>query len=120
MWLPLKLFGVKPFRACLQEKLLLARHFYKEIQKLEGFEVGPYPDLSVVTYRYKPKRGDANEFNKRLVEAIRRDGRVFITSTMIDGKFTLRLAVLCFRTHLDTIESALEVLREKSIALSKV
>jgi len=119
MWLPLKLFGVKPFRACLQEKLLLARHFYEEIQKLEGFEVGPYPDLSIVTYRYKPKRGDANEFNKRLVEEIRRDGRVFITSTMIDGKFTLRLAVLCFRTHLDTIETALEVLREKSTALSR-
>jgi glutamate/tyrosine decarboxylase-like PLP-dependent enzyme len=117
LWLPLKLFGVAPFRACLQEKLLLARHFYEEIQKLDGFEVGPSPDLSVVTYRYIPHKGDANEFNRRLVDEVRREGRVFITSTMIDGRFTLRLAVLCFRTHLETIEQALEVLREKAAYL---
>jgi glutamate/tyrosine decarboxylase-like PLP-dependent enzyme len=27
LWLPLKLHGVKPFRACLEEKLLLAKYF---------------------------------------------------------------------------------------------
>lgn len=114
LWLPLKLFGVQRFRACLQEKLLLARYFHSEIQELDGFEVGPYPDLSVVTYRYKPKKGDANAFNRRLVSEVQRDGRVFITSTMIDGKFTLRLAVLCFRTHLENIDVALSVLRDKA------
>ncbi|MDH3216555.1 MAG: pyridoxal-dependent decarboxylase, partial [Candidatus Krumholzibacteria bacterium] len=114
LWLPLKLFGVAPFRACLQEKLLLARHFYHEVQEIPGFEVGPCPDLSVVTYRHVPRRGDANEFNKRLVREVQRDGRVFITSTMLDGKFTLRFIALCFRTHLDTVELALEILREKT------
>jgi glutamate/tyrosine decarboxylase-like PLP-dependent enzyme len=110
LWLPLKLFGLRPFRACLEEKLLLAQHFYEEIQKIDGFEAGPAPQLSVVTYRYVPRRGDADEFNKRLVEEIQKDGRVFITSTMLDGKFTLRMAAMAFRTHLDTIETALSIL----------
>jgi glutamate/tyrosine decarboxylase-like PLP-dependent enzyme len=92
----------------------LARYFHGEIQKIEGFEVGPPPDLSVVTYRYIPKKGDANEFNRRLIGEIQRDGRVFITSTVIDNKFTLRLAALCFRTHRVNIEQALEVLRDKA------
>lgn len=118
LWMPLKLFGVAPFRACLEEKLLLARHFYEEIQKLDGFEVGPPPDLSVVTYRYVPRRGDANEFNRQLVREVQRDGRVFITSTTLSGKVTLRLAVLCFRTHLDTIERALEVLERRAREMS--
>ena len=117
MWLPLKLFGLSPFRACLEEKLLLTRHFYEEIQKIEGFQVGPYPDLSVMTYRYVPARGDANEFNRRLVGEVQKDGRVFITSTMLEDTFVLRLAVLSFRTHLDTIEQALEVLKEKVHAI---
>jgi glutamate/tyrosine decarboxylase-like PLP-dependent enzyme len=77
-----------------------------------AFEVGPYPDLSVAIFRYLPKVGDANDFNRRLVEAIHGDGRVFLSSTVLDGRFTMRLAVSAFRTHLETIDLALEVLAE--------
>jgi len=112
LWLPLKLMGIKPFRACLEEKLLLAKYFHIEIQKLD-FEVGPEPELSVCTYRWIPKKGDANAFNKKLLEAVVADGRIFISSTMLDGKFTLRLACLAFRTHLKTIDTLLKVLKEK-------
>jgi glutamate/tyrosine decarboxylase-like PLP-dependent enzyme len=110
MWLPLKLHGVKPFRACLQEKLLLARYFYEEIQKL-GFEVGPPPELSVVTYRFVPAKGNPNSFNKKLLKAVQHDGRVFISSTLLDGKFILRFACLSFRTHRSTVDTLLEVLK---------
>lgn len=114
MWLPLKIHGIKPFRACLEEKLLLARYFHAKIQEL-GFEVGPYPQLSVVTYRYIPEDRsiDPDQFNEKLVKAVQKDGRVFISSTLIDGKFTLRLAILSFRTHLSTVDLALQILREK-------
>ena len=63
MWLPLKLCGLAPFRAALEEKLLLARYFHAELRRVPGFEVGPFPDLSVVTFRYVPKHGDADAFN---------------------------------------------------------
>ena len=58
LWLPLKLHGVAPFRACLEEKLLLAKYFHREVQKL-GFVSDLEPELSVVTYRYVPESGDA-------------------------------------------------------------
>jgi glutamate/tyrosine decarboxylase-like PLP-dependent enzyme len=110
LWLPLKLFGLAPFRAALEEKLLLARHFHARLSELRHWEVGPKPDLSIVAYRYLPERGDADEFNRRLVAAVQNDGRVFISSTQLDGRFTLRLAVLNFRTHLAQVELALELL----------
>ena len=118
LWLPLKLLGLKPFRACLEEKLLLAKYFYEKIQQL-GFEVGPEPQLSVVTYRYVPQKGDADEFNKKLVEEVQKDGRVFISSTLLHGKFTLRAAIVSFRTHLQTIDLLLEVLKDKVKLLEK-
>jgi glutamate/tyrosine decarboxylase-like PLP-dependent enzyme len=118
LWLPLKLHGTKPFVACLEEKLLLTKYFYQEIQKL-GFEIECEPELSVVTYRYIPKKGDPDLFNKRLVEEVQKDGRVFITSTMLNGKFTLRLAILVFRTHLKTINLTLKILKEKVRLLEK-
>ncbi len=116
LWLPLQLLGLKPFRACLEEKLLLARYFYSEVKKL-GFETGPYPDLSVASYRFVPKQGDANAFNKKLMEEIVKDGRVFISSTTLEGRFMLRLAVLSFRTHLSTINILLDLLKERTEGL---
>ncbi len=111
VWLPLLLYGEQPFRACLREKLELTKYFHREIGKL-GFEVGPDPDLTVVTFRWVPESGSANAFNQALVEETHRDGRVFMSSTTVDGKFMLRMAALAFRTHLDTIDLALVVLRE--------
>ena len=110
MWFPLKLFGLRPFRAALAEKIWLARYFHHELGALEGFEAGPYPDLSIVTFRYLPRAGDRTEFNRRLLQKVHEDGKVFITSTRIDGEYTLRLAVLNFRTHREQIDYLLELL----------
>jgi glutamate/tyrosine decarboxylase-like PLP-dependent enzyme len=117
LWLPLKLFGLAPFRAALEEKLLLARYFRARLLERPGFDVGPEPDLSVVTFRYVPAALDADAFNEALVSYVREDGRVFLSSSMIDGRYTIRLAVLAFRTHLDDIEAALDVLSRGVAAL---
>ncbi len=111
VWLPLLLHGEEPFRACLREKLELAKHFHREVGRL-GFELGPEPDLTVVTFRWVPESGSADAFNRALVEETHRDGRVFMSSTTVSGRFMLRMAALAFRTHLDTIDLALAVLRE--------
>ena len=110
-WLPLKLFGLAPFRAALAEKIWLARYFHEQLEKTPGWETGPYPELSVVTYRYVPEHGDADRFNRQLVAAVQADGKVFISSTLIDGKFFLRLAVLHFRTHLLHVDYLLGLLK---------
>jgi aromatic-L-amino-acid decarboxylase len=124
LWLPLKLHGLKPFRAALEEKLLLARYFWQEVQKL-GFETGPEPELSVVTYRYIPKtkrpltEKEINAFNEALVAEIQADGRIFISSTSIGTRYVLRFACLSFRTHLKTVDLFLNILQEKTKTLKK-
>ncbi|MFD1162502.1 pyridoxal phosphate-dependent decarboxylase family protein [Hwangdonia seohaensis] len=112
VWLPLKLFGLKPFRAALEEKLYLTRYFYEEIQKIAGFEVGPEPELSVAIFRYVPKGKNADEFNKTLLEAIQQDGRIFLSSTNIHHVFWIRVAVVQFRTHLEQIELLLDIIKK--------
>ena len=117
LWLPLKYYGIEPFRALLDEKILLCRYFYSEIQKL-GFEVGPYPELSVCIYRYVPANEDANQFNERLLQEVLKVGRIFISSTNIDGIYWLRLAVLSFRTHLKEIDLLLRILERSLVLMS--
>lgn len=123
LWLPLKLFGLKPFRACLDEKLLLAKYFHSKIKEL-GFQVHPEmePDLSVVAYRFVPKaiEGDLvkeNRFNEDLLEKVNADGRVFISDTKLDETRFLRFACLSFRTHLNNIKVLLEILKEQTESL---
>ena len=121
MWLPLVLLGTRPFAAALEEKLLLARYFRREIAAA-GYEVGPEPDLSIVTYRWAPPGATlerANALNQDIVDGSRRDGRVFLSSTMLDGRFTLRMAALAFRTHRATIDLAVRVLREQATMVGR-
>ena len=108
MWLPLQVHGVAPFRANLEEKVLLCRQFVDGIRAM-GFETGPEPELSVAMFRYP--HGDGNRFNRQLLEAIQDDGRSFFSSTEIDGTFWIRCAVLNFRSHTAEIKLALDVVR---------
>jgi len=119
IWLPLQLFGVKPFRQALLEKHYLAQYFYHEIRKM-GFETGPEPALSVCIYRYNQNVSEANLFNQRLIKRIQDDGEIFISSTTIDGIFWLRIAVLVFRTHLKAVDRLLALLREHRDELLKL
>lgn len=119
MWLPLKLFGVKPFRAALAEKLTLARYFKKQIEQVPGFEVPLEPELSVVLFRYRPNEGDANAFNQELIQQLQKDGRIFMSSTTIDGLVYIRAAILSVRTHRDTIDLAIRILQEKATLIQK-
>jgi aromatic-L-amino-acid/L-tryptophan decarboxylase len=109
LWLPLQLHGLAPFRACLEEKRLLAHYFHREVGAL-GFETGPEPELSVATFRRVPEYGDADATNRALLDRIHGDGRVFISSTRLRDRFTLRMAALAFRTRLATVDMLLELL----------
>jgi aromatic-L-amino-acid decarboxylase len=119
LWLPLKLFGLEPFRAALEEKLLLARYAHARLAELPGWVVGPEPDLSVVTFRYAPQRGDGNEFNRRLLEAVLADGSVAVSATELDGSYTLRLAILHYRSHLAEVDRFLDVLAREAARLER-
>lgn len=111
MWLPLQLFGIRPFRAALEEKVWLTQYFYEKIQEY-GFEVGPYPQLSVLLFRFVPDGMDINAFNQELVHWLQQDGTFFFSTTTIKDQFYIRLAVLSFRTHLKEIEESIQLLQK--------
>ena len=107
LWLPIKLFGVAPFQAALEEKILLCQYFHLQIEKWDRIEVGPYPELSVTIFRYLPTDQKPNQFNERLVKNIQTNGRIFLSSTTIDGHFYIRMAVVSFSSHLAEVDMAL-------------
>ena len=108
LWLPLQIAGIAAFRAAQAEKLALARYFHARLSEIAGFDPGPPPDLSVVAFRYVPRSGDVDDFNERLIKHVQDEGRVMLSGTRIDGRFHLRCAILCFRTHIEHVDEAVD------------
>jgi glutamate/tyrosine decarboxylase-like PLP-dependent enzyme len=121
LWLPLLVHGLAPFRASLEEKLLLAEWLHAELVR-RGWEVGPEPDLSVIIYRRVPAGWDlerVNRLNQRIVDLVKQDGRVYVSSTMIDSRYRIRYAGVTHRTHLSTVRLLLDQLEQTALAAER-
>ncbi|UHQ98058.1 aminotransferase class I/II-fold pyridoxal phosphate-dependent enzyme (plasmid) [Natrinema zhouii] len=117
VWLPVKMHGIKPFRANLEEKLALARVATTEIKDIDHVRVVAEPQLSTLAFRIEPPgiEGTAlNELNQELLTAINRRGRVHLSGTTLNDRFTIRISVLSFRTHKEHIIHCIEDLKEST------
>ena len=114
VWLPIAMHGIAPFRRNLEEKLELTRWATEELRKIPGVEIVAEPQLSIVAFRLTRPDLDAeeeNELNRAFLAAINARKRVYLTGTMLGGKFALRICVLSFRTHLDRMREGLDDVR---------
>jgi aromatic-L-amino-acid decarboxylase len=115
VWLPLKLAGAASFRAYLDEKLDVARWAAEELRAMKNIEVLAEPELSILAFRVAPEGRAPNELdalNRRILERINRRGRVHLSATCVRGCYALRICVLSFRAHKETVSICLSDLKE--------
>jgi aromatic-L-amino-acid/L-tryptophan decarboxylase len=108
VWFPLVLHGVHAFREALDEKLDLAGYLYEELSTISELELFGEPELTVVPFRL---REGGEEANKRLLDRINASKRVVLSSTLLQGDFTIRACILSHRTHRDRIEECIQIVR---------
>jgi len=111
VWLPLRLHGVAPFRAALDEKLDLAAYAATRLAHIPQLTLVAAPTLSLLAFRLTPPGMTVealDALNRRLMKLVNARGRVLLSGTRLDGIHTLRLCVLSFRTHRDHINHAVE------------
>ena len=118
VWLPLKMFGIEPFRQLLDEKLDLTRWITDELRKIPGIEIVAEPQLSIVAFRLVRPNAIPNELNHKLIERINARKRVMLTGTTIGTDFIIRICVVSHRTHMDRMQMALEDIRASVAELS--
>ncbi|MBP2478429.1 aromatic-L-amino-acid decarboxylase [Crossiella equi] len=108
LWLPLHLHGLAAFRTALAERLDLARLVHRELSAMPELDVPLAPDLTVNVFALR-EAGD--EANRRFLERLNATGRVFLSSTRVDGRYLLRLCVLSHRTDRARVTEALDLIR---------
>jgi aromatic-L-amino-acid decarboxylase len=114
IWLPLKLFGIEPFREQLDEKLDLAAWAAAELNTIGDIEMIAEPQLSIIAFRLvRPGLDDAalNALNRDLIARINARQRVMLTGAIIDGRFIIRICVVSHRTHRERMEMCMADIR---------
>jgi aromatic-L-amino-acid/L-tryptophan decarboxylase len=111
VWLPVVLHGLSAFREALDEKLDLARFAYQALSRIPSLEVPWEPELSIVAFRVRAGEDQASDAaSADLLRQINATRRFVLSSTVVDGLFTIRIAILSFRTHRDRIEELIDTI----------
>lgn len=94
----------------------LAQRFAKWVEESDRFELAAPAPLNLICFRHK--KGD--ELNRQLMERLNRSGKLYLTHTMLDGRYTLRFCVGQTRTEERHVKQAWRLIREAAAELEPV
>src|ERR1700743_396863 len=102
----MRYFGRERVEAMIRAQIQWAKDFAALVDAHPKFErIAPVP-LSVVCFRYK----GTDDENKAIMEKVNASGRVFMASTVLNGKLTLRLAIGNLQTSWKDVQEAWDLL----------
>jgi len=112
-WLAMRVHGADAFREAIERNLREAQLLYETVSAREDFDVLGPPKLSIVAFRHR-RAGIENldEHNRRLAEAIQTDGRVWMSSALVDERVWLRPCFVNFRTTEEDVMDVVDIAAE--------
>jgi hypothetical protein len=112
VWLSIQTFGVDAFRAAINTAMDLTIEAQRRIEDDERLELVTPASLGILTFRRRGLPGESSDRvdrrNERIVAALAAAGDVLLTSTVIGGRYAVRLCVLNHSSRWADVEHALE------------
>jgi aromatic-L-amino-acid decarboxylase len=130
LWIMLRYFGLEGMRHRIEIHLAMAARFAGWVDADPDFErMAPAP-FSTVCFRYRPASLAAtqdepataehiDDLNIRLMDAINRTGKAFLSHTRLNGRMTIRLAIGNPRTRDTDLVDVWQLVRDEAAALAK-
>ncbi len=109
LWFLLRAEGLSGLRSRIRNHVAWSREAAEAIAALPGFEITSGPILSLFSFRFRDDDSTA-----RLLEAINRDGRIYLTQTTHEGRFVIRVQVGQFDCTRDDVMMIPDVLKVTS------
>jgi aromatic-L-amino-acid decarboxylase len=113
LWAVLRWYGADGLQAHIRNHVALAQWFAEQLEADDRFELlAPHP-LALVTFALRA--GD--QAGRALLDAVNSSGQAYLTHTVVDGRFAIRLAiggVLTERRHLDELWQLLDATARSS------
>ncbi len=115
LWFVIRHYGVQGLQYHIRRHIQLAQQFVEWVKESADFELAAPAPLNLVCFRYK---GD-DDANKTLLERLNTSGRVYLSHTVLDGRFTLRMCVGQTHTEERHVRAAWELIQKTGRELSK-
>ncbi|MDA3861994.1 MAG: pyridoxal-dependent decarboxylase [Melioribacteraceae bacterium] len=123
LWFVIRHYGTEGLIEIIREHLKLGQQFSKWINESSDFELLAPTPLSTICFRAIPENikteKEVNEFNKNLMDAINNSGKAFLSHTVLNGKFTIRVVISGIRTEEKHVKEVYEVLIDEFKKLTK-
>lgn len=114
LWFVMRYFGQEGLIARIREHCRLARLLANWVDDDPGFEMMAPVPFALVCFRACPAGvEDLNAFNERIMNEINASGDAYLSHTMLNGKFTLRLSVGNIRVEERHLRKVWEILKSK-------
>jgi aromatic-L-amino-acid decarboxylase len=115
IWMTIRYFGADGMTARIREHCRLAQELASWIDADPDWErLAPVP-FSTVCFRYRGRerreREELDRWNQSILDHVNGTGRVFLSHTRLDGRYTLRVALGNPRATRDHLELCWELLR---------
>jgi aromatic-L-amino-acid decarboxylase len=108
LWFTMRYFGRDGLIAILRENLRMAVWLGEQIAADERFELVARGELGLVCLRLRQGDAASKEFMRR----INSSGRLFVSHTILGGRFTIRAAIGNLRTEQRDVEKLWTVMRQ--------
>lgn len=108
LWFVLRHYGAEGLRRQVREHVRLAQAFAGWVAGSADFELAAPAPLNLVCFRHRA--GD--EFNRRLLAGLNESGALYLTHTVLGGRFTLRLCVGQTHTEARHVAAAWDRIQE--------
>jgi len=110
LWFVIRHYGTEGLRYHIGEHLRLARLFAEWVNESSAFELLSKPPFNLVCFRHK--KGNAS--NKLLMDTLNQSGKIFLTHTVLDGTFWLRMSIGQTQTREEHVEKAWKLINATS------
>jgi aromatic-L-amino-acid decarboxylase len=110
LWFVMRYFGLQRVRAILRSHIEWAQQLAEEMEAHGAFEVAAPTPFSLVCFRYK----GTDDQNRELLDRINRGGVAFLSHTVLNGRFVLRLAIGNIRTTKADVKRVWEAIQAEA------
>ncbi|HEY6350066.1 MAG TPA: pyridoxal-dependent decarboxylase [Candidatus Angelobacter sp.] len=113
LWLTLRVHGRQAYDELIDRQLHLARSFAQWIKSSDYFELAAPQVLPIVNWRLKLPGASEEEVHaaqESIVQAVTGKGQRWISTTLVNGKWVMRMMVISYLTqarHLEDLQAAL-------------
>ncbi|NEP02913.1 MAG: aspartate aminotransferase family protein [Symploca sp. SIO2E9] len=108
LWFVIRHYGIEGLQHYVRKHVALAQEFANWVESDPDFELVVNPPLNLVCFRHQ----GSDQINQAILDTLNASGKLYLTSTKLGQKLTLRMSIGQATTERVNIEQAWQLIRK--------